>query len=236
MPNALARKYRVDVSTDLTMSSGFIQLNGVDDFNDKITPNLEDSSAYDTSGWTTREVTMQDAELTISAFRKFGSGLLYDPVQSLVRATRGQFGDQARLAFRWYDKQGGPEAYQSVFIPSWERNNTGVANLEKVSITGSLSDVPVQSIANPIAGATVPVIVKASPSAAPAGNTVALTGGNFTGTTAVTVGGTAVGTGKFTVLSDGALAFVVPAGSAGSAPIIVTNAAGASAAFAYTRA
>lgn len=235
MPNALARKYRVDVTADLTLATGFIQLNGIDDFNDKITPNLEESSAYDTSGWTTREVTMQDAQLTISAFRKYGSGVIYDAGQELVRACRGQFGDAARLGFRWYDKQGGPEAYQSVFIPTWERNNTGVQNLEKVSITGDLSDIPVASISNPIAGATAPVAIKATPAAQTAGKQVVVTGSNFTGTTAITVGGVAVGAGNFQVITDGTLAFIMPAGSAGSAPIIVTNANGPSAALAYVR-
>jgi len=47
------------------------------------------------------------------------------------------------------------------------------------------------------------------------------------------VGGTAVT--NLTVIDDVTLAVTVPAGSAGAAAVIVTNAAGAGASFAYTR-
>jgi hypothetical protein len=82
---------------------------------------------------------------------------------------------------------------------------------------------------------TVPTILTALPSAVVAGNQVTLTGSRFTGTTGITVGGVAVGSGKFTVVNDGVIVFTMPAGSAGPAPIIVTNGSGSSAAKAYTR-
>lgn len=82
---------------------------------------------------------------------------------------------------------------------------------------------------------TVPTILTALPSAVVAGNQVTLTGSRFTGTTGITVGGVSVGAGKFTVVNDGVIVFTMPAGSAGSAPIIVTNGSGPSAARAYTR-
>lgn len=81
----------------------------------------------------------------------------------------------------------------------------------------------------------VPTITSVTPSAVSVGNEFTVFGTRFTGTTAVTVGGVSVGAGKFNVISDGILGCVMPAGSAGSAPVIVTNATGASSAFAYTR-
>jgi hypothetical protein len=235
MSNALARKYRVDVTADLSLASGFLQLNGINDFNDDITPNLEDSSAYDTTGWTTREVTMQDGQLTATFFRRLNAGV-YDPGQEIVRSCRGQFGDAARCGVRWYDKQGGPEAYSGVFVPTWKRSATGVKALEAVTATFDVTDIPINlNIANPIAGAALPVVTRATPTAQTAGNTLTISGGGFTGTTGITIGGVAVGTGKFTVLSDATIVAVVPAGAAGSAPIIVTNGAGASTAFPYVR-
>lgn len=78
-----------------------------------------------------------------------------------------------------------------------------------------------------------PVITAATPSGAAAGDTVTVTGTGFTGATNVTIGGVA-GT-SLTVVSATSLTFVVPAGSAGSAPIVVTTASGASNSFAYTR-
>lgn len=79
----------------------------------------------------------------------------------------------------------------------------------------------------------VPLIETATPTAAAATTTVALTGDRFTGTTGVTVGGVA-GT-NIVIHTDELLSFRMPAGGAGSAPIVVTNAAGASDPKAYTR-
>lgn len=81
----------------------------------------------------------------------------------------------------------------------------------------------------------VPVVTSVLPSAQTAGNQVTILGQRFTGTTGVTIGGVSVGAGKFTVVNDGVIVATMPAGSAGSAPVIVTNASGASASFAYTR-
>lgn len=85
-----------------------------------------------------------------------------------------------------------------------------------------------------VEAASVPILVSASPSGAAAGALLTISGARFTGATAVTVGGVAATVR--TVVSDSTIVVVVPAGSAGSAPITVTNAAGASSALAYIRA
>jgi len=85
-----------------------------------------------------------------------------------------------------------------------------------------------------VGGSTgVPIVTAALPTAQSVGKSLLIKGVRFTGTTAVTVGGTAVT--NLTVIDDVTLAVTVPAGSAGAAAVIVTNAAGAGASFAYTR-
>lgn len=87
-----------------------------------------------------------------------------------------------------------------------------------------------------IAVSLVPVITSVLPSGASVGQSVQIKGSRFTGTvstTGVKFGG--VNATSFTVIDDQTIVAVVPAGSAGSAPVIVTNASGASAAFPYTR-
>jgi len=236
MSTTLARKFRTDVTTDLTLSGGWLELKGVDDWNDSITPQIESTDAYDTTGWKTNEVTMQDWLATASLFRRIVAST-YDPGQELVRATRGQFGTAARCGVRWYDRNGGPEAYSGVAIPSVARANTGVANVEKWTITFNCTDIPLNlNISNPFSVASAPVITSVAPSGAGAGAAIAIYGAYFTGTTGashVTIGG--VNATSYTVQNDGLITAVVPAGSAGSAPVIVTNAVGASAAFPYTR-
>lgn len=82
-------------------------------------------------------------------------------------------------------------------------------------------------------GISVPTILTASPAAQSVGKILTLTGSKFTGTTAVTVN--AVSAPNFVVEADNLLVVPMPAGSAGAGNVIVTNAAGASAAFVYTR-
>jgi len=84
--------------------------------------------------------------------------------------------------------------------------------------------------------AVVPTITAATPSAAAAGATVTITGTGFTSVTgAASVKFGATNATSYSVVSDTSITAVMPAGSAGSAAIVVTNAVGASAAFAYTR-
>jgi hypothetical protein len=232
----LARKFKIDVTTDLTLAGGWLALNGVDDFNPSITPATEDTSAYDTTGWTTKEITMQDWSAVAQFFRRVTSGT-YDAGQELVRACVGQFGTAARCGVRWYDRNGGPEAYSGVALVQWARTNTAVANVEKATVTFMATDIPLNlNIINPYNVALAPVVAGASPSAAAATTSIAIFGQYFTGTVGashVTIGGT--NATSYSVINDGLISAVMPAGSAGSAPIVVTNAVGASNSFPYTR-
>ncbi|WP_280389798.1 IPT/TIG domain-containing protein [Nocardia wallacei] len=85
------------------------------------------------------------------------------------------------------------------------------------------------------ATASVPTIASHMPAgtlAAAGGESVVLLGQHFTGTTAVTVGGTAAG--DFTIVNDTTLAITTPAKTAGSHNVVVTNATGPSANYAVT--
>lgn len=84
-----------------------------------------------------------------------------------------------------------------------------------------------------LAVGTVPIITAALPAAQVATEAISIQGSRFTGTTDVTIGGTAAT--SFDVITDTQIVAVMPSGSAGAAPIIVTNAGGASASFGYTR-
>jgi hypothetical protein len=225
MSTELARKFAVQVTTDLTLQGGFIPLKGLNDWNPNINPNLEDSSDYESNGWAASEVTMNDWNADAGIFRRKNSGVL-DPGQELVRATIGQFGDAARVGVRWFDKTGGPEAYSGVAIPTWKRSNTGVKNLEQATITFTGT--------NPYATTLAPVVTGVNPSGQGSGTSVAIVGTGFTGTTAVKFAATAAT--SFAVVSDQLITAILPTGSAGSAPVTVTTPIATSAARAYTRA
>ena len=80
----------------------------------------------------------------------------------------------------------------------------------------------------------VPVISSALPSGQAVGDSLVLTGARFTGMTAVTIDGATVI--NVDVISDSQIVLVIPATVSGTAPIIVTNAAGASTAYTYAAA
>lgn len=80
----------------------------------------------------------------------------------------------------------------------------------------------------------IPTITTALPTAQAVTEIVRLAGLGLRNVTAITIGG--VNVTDFDIVSDTEIYFTLPAGSAGSAPIIATNPAGASAAKAYTRA
>jgi len=80
---------------------------------------------------------------------------------------------------------------------------------------------------------TVPNMTVVAPPLATTGALVTVTGWGFTGTTAVTLGGV---TASFDVTTDVQIVFAVPAGTAGTVNLLITNAIGTSAAFPYVRA
>ena len=77
-----------------------------------------------------------------------------------------------------------------------------------------------------------PTVTDAQPTEAAEDEVVTVTGTNLSGVTSVTVGGVSA---AVTIVSNTSLTFVMPAGSAGSAPIVAISPVGSSPAFPYTR-
>lgn len=228
MSTALARRFKVDVSlTD----GNYIPFKGINDLSPKISPNNQAADDYDTDGWQGFEKTQQGAVLTIKALRKQTAGV-FDAGQELVRGQQLGFGDAARVWARWYDRNGAPEAFKARFLVEWLPSKTGVADLDEVQVTLTADGV-VSPISNPASAAAVPVIVSITPAGRTTDQIIVISGAYFTGATAVSIGGTAAE--DFEVLGDGTLVATVPAGAAGSAPVVITTPQGASAGAAYTR-
>lgn len=231
MSNALARRFKVDVSVDNTT---WVPLKGLTDFNPQENATLQAANDYDSNGFESYEKTITGVKVAIKARRVLNAGA-FDPGQELARATWLQFGTSARLYMRFYDRNGATQAFSGQFLVDYQQSKTGVADIEEVGITFTADGI-VSSITNPATAPAVPAIATATPSGAAAGALVTVTGAYFTGVTGATgvkIGG--VNATNYTVISDSTIVFTVPAGSAGSAPIIVTNGAGASNSFAYTR-
>lgn len=231
MSTALARRFKVQVSSD---NATWLNVAGVTDLSPNENPTLVAADDYDSNGFSNWEKTMTGAKTVVKANRKTNAGV-FDPGQELVRTTRFQFGDQARLYIRWYDRNGVAEAYSGRALVDWQQSKTGIADLEEVTMTFTIDGV-LAAIATPYVASAVPVLATATPSGVAVGGQVQITGNGFIGTVVTTgVKFGATNATSWIVVSDSLIVAVMPAGSAGSAPIVVTNAAGASIALAYTR-
>lgn len=231
--NLLARGYRIEVSAD--GSTNWLRVAGLNDLNANISPNKVDSSNYESDGWAASEITMQSWNVALKANRQADGGV-EDASIALLRSCVGKFGDAARVYTRWYRTDGIDEAYQGRAIVEVTPSKTGVADLNELAVTLT-GDGALAEIVNPYAPSAVPSITSATPSGAAAGAQVQIKGSGFTGTVPTTgVKFGATNATSWVVVSDQLIVAVVPTGSAGSAPVKVTNATGASADFPYTRA
>lgn len=94
--------------------------------------------------------------------------------------------------------------------------------------------LPQDMITEEVAGpGAAPTVSGVTPASAATGATITITGTNLNATTAVTVGGNAAT--NVNVVSGTSVTATMPAGTAGSAPVVVTTPAGPSNSFAYTR-
>ncbi|HWU33543.1 MAG TPA: IPT/TIG domain-containing protein [Marmoricola sp.] len=232
MSVALARRFKVDVSTDGTT---WIKLGGINDFAPTENATTQPADTYDTNGFNSFEKTMTGWKLVTKFYMPTTASVPSDPGQAILQATRFQFGTAARTYVRWYDRNGGTEAYSGLALVDWNQSKTSVPDIAEVTATLT-GDGVLTAIANPYASTAVPQITSVTPSAQTVTNLITITGNGFIGTiptSGVTVGG--VNSTGWTVVSDNTIIAKIPTGTAGSAPIIVTNAIGASSSFAYTR-
>jgi len=232
MTVSLARRFKVDVSTD---GVSWIPLKGITDLSTPEKATTVSTADYDNDGFDSSEKTLTSWSVVAKMNRQVNAGV-FDPGQELLRATKYQFQDLARAYVRWYDRNGAPEAYSGKALIEYAQSKTAVADVEEITATFD-GDGIVSPISNPVSVANDPVITSVTPSGAATGSLINIQGAYFTGTIAtsgVKIGGTNATT--WSVVSDSLIVAEVPTGSAGSAPVIVTNATGASTAFAYTRA
>lgn len=227
----LARSIGVDVSLDGT---NWFYLFGRTDNNPQATPTKADSTDVDTDGFTSMEITLQSGVFT-TKFNQLTDGGVADPAQEMVLDTQFKFGDEVRLYVRYYQTNGGSRAYSGQAVVDVQPSKTGVADLAEYQATFTF-DGDVTQITNPYDPDLEPVLLAAAPSAVAVGNLLTITGQHFTGVSGasgVTIGGT--NATHYTVVADTKIVAVVPAGSAGSAPVVVTNLTGASNSLPYTR-
>lgn len=140
--STLARKFKVEVlpgaSDPEQAGATWLPVRGIQELTPSKDDNLEDDSDYDSDGWTSQTRTGQSWGLELSVARKqSGAGvtLAYDPGQELIRAASDQFGVDGTVWVRWFNRDGGDEAYQGRAQAGFTDNGGGVTALSTASIT-----------------------------------------------------------------------------------------------------
>ncbi len=173
--------------------------------------------------------------LTFSVEGIRGANGMYVPAQAPIRdlvKRAAKKGADNMIPAQWFDAlDDDVPAFEGNFRVEAVEQNTGFADGKGWSFTLT-SDGGVKEIVSPIA-TSVPLIESVTPAGKTVGDVIYVLGYKFTGVTAVTVKAVAA---KFSLLADGTLAVVLPAGTAGASPIIVTTPGGASVAFPYVAA
>lgn len=198
-----------------------------------------DVGTYDDQGAPNEDVSGRGfaGAFTIQANRSLDTGLYLPEVEKLILASRSS-GELAVVDVRFYHKPkvGAPnpnDAGRALATVELSRQNTGNADTEVFAVTlaGKGEYTP---IANPYAGAapTVPVIGAITPPDAGDGELVTITGSGFLTATAVLFDGLPT---EFVPSNDATIIAKIPPGDAGMVPVVVTNTAGTSTSFAYTR-
>jgi hypothetical protein len=150
--SALARKFAVDINTGTTLVPVWTRIGGMMEFNDPLNPTLEDDSDYD-SGWGSVTKTQLKYQLVMKIVRRHNPDDVteYDAGQEALRTRSTAFGGDGWADVRWYDREGGPEAYRGTTEVTWQRAGGPTTALDTVTVTldgkGERTD-----ITNPLAG------------------------------------------------------------------------------------
>lgn len=213
----------------------------ISDFQPTPVQKTQPAESYDDFGADNVDVVSVNVNLAFSVLgnRSSSTGLFLPELEAILAAAKAK-GAAAVLEARWYHKPeaGTPnpnEAGQGYFTVVAQRANTGADGAVErytVTLTGK---GPFTPISNPFTGwdATAPTVSSITPAGAGTGELVTITGAGFVGATGVTFD--AIPADDFQVLGGATLVAILPSDAAGTIDVVVTNATGPSAAFAYTR-
>ncbi|WP_193118441.1 phage tail tube protein [Brachybacterium tyrofermentans] len=140
MISTLARKFKVEVlpGADDPTADSWLPIRGVQEFTPGKDDNLEDDSDYDSDGWTSQTRTGQSWSLSVKVARKQSGAageLEYDPGQEIVRAASDQFGIDGTVHVRWYNRNGGDEAYQGRAMAGFADDGGSTTALSTATLT-----------------------------------------------------------------------------------------------------
>ncbi|QIM22891.1 hypothetical protein G7075_20070 [Phycicoccus sp. HDW14] len=127
---------KVDISADgsanYTVVADWVRVRAINSLKPTVDNKMEDDSDFDSDGWTRDEDGMGWA-LELGLLRKIGvTTKAPTPVRRSSATPPTSSGRLGRRG-RWFDRNGGVDAYQGFASASWEPDGGGTTDLDKVS-------------------------------------------------------------------------------------------------------
>lgn len=131
----LARRWAVDVKASNDDEGEFVRVRGINSMSDSLDPNFEDSTDYDSDGWTRQEKTMQGWSLELGVIQRADAASdELDPGQGILEEASDKFGAASRVEVRWYERDG-TKAYSGTASVQYEPQGGSPSDLATVNIT-----------------------------------------------------------------------------------------------------
>lgn len=166
------------------------------------------------------------------------------PEYTKLRTAANSQGEANTAHVRWYDKPRTPgiapdpddawEGYVTVDETWVNTGPTGEVRAATFTMAGKGQAVKITNPAVEVNTAQAPTIQSITPAGQSVNEQVTIVGTNFVDITTITIDGASVPLGTYTVVNPSQIVATIPAAAAGPSPVIVTTAAGASAAVSYT--
>lgn len=135
--STLASKWKLDVDLSPAQDgTNFVAVRAITDFKPDVSVTTQDDSDYDGNGWGSDVKTQLKWSNVVKLARKRGqSSNAYDPGQEALKAAHDVFGNAGTVLVRWYDRNGGPEAYQGFAQVQWSEDGGNTTALDTASVT-----------------------------------------------------------------------------------------------------
>lgn len=130
----------IDITADgsgkFVEAATWLQVRAVSGLKPTLDNTMEDDSDMDSDGWLSKTKTAMGWALELDLLRKVGiSSNAYDPGQEIIRVAGESFGTAGVVHVRWYDRNGGPEAYEGYASVDWAPEGGKTTDLDKAKAT-----------------------------------------------------------------------------------------------------
>jgi hypothetical protein len=122
-------------------SGDYIDVRGLEKFQPQVAQTLQDDTDFDSVdedtgiSWKSQALTQLGWTLNCTVGRKTAAGYVEDPGQKILRLASVESGTAALVDVRWYDRNGGDEAYQGTGQVQWSDDQGDLTQLSTATVT-----------------------------------------------------------------------------------------------------